>query len=305
MNDPLPPLVQPLLPPVVICFAGSDPTSGAGAQADTLTLSAIGCHPATVITVVTVQDTTGVSELHGMNPELVAHQAQSILEDLPVAAFKLGLLGGVDTIRMLGDLLEEYDDIPLIFDPVLASGAGDDFVNDEILEAIFEELIPQTTMLTPNVHEARRLVGFIDKVDPETLSMEHCAQRLIHYGCEYVLITGTHAPTSQVENALYQHDKGHLLTLSWTRLPATYHGSGCTLSSAIAGYIAHGIDVVPAVKLAQEFTWQSLKAGYRIGMGRPVPHRMYWRQEPLGEPLNVLKDRIEEESKLGVTYPGH
>lgn len=295
----------PLMPPVVLTFAGSDPTCGAGVQADIMTLAAIGCHPATVITVLTVQDTVGVAELHGMNPELIAHQAQTVLEDLPVAAFKLGLLGGVETIRLLGDLLEEYDDVPLIFDPVLASGAGDDFVNDEIMEAIFEEIIPQTTMLTPNIHEARRLVAFIDRVDAEHYTVAQCAERLIHHGCEYVLITGTHAPTHQVDNALFQHEKGHVLTLSWPRLPATFHGSGCTLASAIAGYIAHGIDVLPAVKLAQEFTWQSLNAGYRIGMGRPVPNRFYWRNEPLGEPLNVLKDRIEGETKLEESYPGH
>lgn len=295
----------PLLPPVVMSFAGSDPTCGAGLQADVLTLSAIGCHPTTVITALTVQDTQSVSQMHGLSPELVAAQARAILEDMPVAAFKLGLLGSAETVRLLGELLDEFDDVPLIFDPVLSSGAGDDFVSDEILEAMFEELIPQTTILTPNYHEAKRLVGFIDRVDADALTIDQCAERLLYHGCEFVLIKGTHAPTKSVDNALYEHEKGLILRQSWERLSANFHGSGCTLASAIAGYMAHGIDMVPSVKLAQAFTWQALKAGYRVGMGKPVPHRFYWRTEPLGEPFNALGEAIERETPLDEHYPGH
>lgn len=307
MIEPSPPPISPppILPPVVLSFSITDPTTGMGVFADCLTLAAIGCHPAGVVTAVTIQDTVGVSQIHGMSPELIAEQARNILEDLPVAALKLGLLGSAETVRLLGEMLEEYDDIPLVFDPILSSGAGDDFVSDEILEAFFEEIIPQTTVLTPNIHEARRLVSFIDRQEADTMTSAQLADRLLHHGCEYVLITGTHAPTNGVENILYQHEQGEILKLTWERLPHSFHGAGCTLSSAIAGYMAHGIDVVPAIKLAQEYVWQALRHGYRIGMGKPLPNRFFWRAEQMGEPLNTIKDKLAAESPLEASYPGH
>ena len=156
--------------------------------------------------------------------------------------------------------------MPLVLDPVLASGRGDELANEDIVAAMRELLIPQTTMITPNSLEARRMAMNEpdDKDDPD---LAECAKRIITLGCEYVLITGTHENTLQVVNTLYSED-GVASAESWPRLPGQYHGSGCTLASAIAATIANGLPMVEAVKDAQEYTWQTLRSGFRAGMGQ-------------------------------------
>jgi hydroxymethylpyrimidine/phosphomethylpyrimidine kinase len=268
------------IPPLVLVFAASDPTSGAGVQADLLTLSSMGCHPLTVITALTVQDTMGVEDVMPIEPDWVADQARCVLEDMPVAAFKLGVLGSVENIAAIAEVVSDYPDVPLILDPVLASGRGDEFANDELLIAMRELLFPQTTILTPNLIEARRLAmaGQDDDTEPDEAE---CARRLLALGCEYVLITGTHANTPQVVNTLYGRD-GVVRTDSWERLPGSYHGSGCTLASAVAATLANGLGISEAVKDAQEYTWQTLKNGFRPGMGQYIPDRLFWARD-MGE----------------------
>jgi hydroxymethylpyrimidine/phosphomethylpyrimidine kinase len=134
-------------------------------------------------------------------------------------------------------------------------------------------LLPQTTLLTPNAPEARRLAES-DEDDGEP-SIEVCAQRLIEMGAQYVLITGTHENTPQVINTLYGPE-GVLRHDQWERLPGSYHGSGCTLASAIAGCIAGGASVEDAVRDAQDYTWQTLKNGFHAGMGQLIPDRFFW-----------------------------
>jgi hydroxymethylpyrimidine/phosphomethylpyrimidine kinase len=161
----------------------------------------------------------------------------------------------------------------LIFDPVLASGRGDELSSEEIISAIREMLLPQTTLLTPNAPEARRLAeSDEDEGEP---SIDVCAQRLIEMGAQYVLITGTHENTPQVINTLYGPE-GALRHDRWERLPGSYHGSGCTLASAIAGCIAGGASVEDAVRDAQDYTWQTLKNGFHAGMGQLIPDRFFW-----------------------------
>ena len=140
----------PQTPPIVLTFAASDPTGGAGIQADLMTLSAMGCHALSVLTALTVQDTAGVDSVLAIDSEWVDNQARALLEDMPVAAFKIGLLGSVENIAAIADILSDYPDIPVVLDPVLASGRGDELANDEIIYAMRELLLPQTTVLTPN-----------------------------------------------------------------------------------------------------------------------------------------------------------
>ncbi|BCB25352.1 hydroxymethylpyrimidine/phosphomethylpyrimidine kinase [Sulfurimicrobium lacus] len=262
-------------PPIVLTFAAADPTGGAGLQADLLTLSSMGCHALTVITAVTVQDTVGVEDVHALDAELVAAQARAVLEDMPVAAFKIGMLGSVEIIAAIAEIVADYPDVPLILDPVLASGRGDELASEEMLEAMLDMLIPQTTIITPNSLEARRLAQYDSD---EELDLTGCARRLIEFGCEYVLVTGTHENTPQVVNVLHGQE-GVLRSDAWQRLPGSYHGSGCTLASALAASIAHGLDVTEAVREAQEYTWQTLKAGFRPGMGQYIPDRLFWARE--------------------------
>jgi hydroxymethylpyrimidine/phosphomethylpyrimidine kinase len=269
--------------PLVMTFAATDPSGGAGLQADLLTISSMGCHPLSVVTAITVQDTSGVDDVLPIDPEWVVDQARAMLEDVPVAAFKIGLLGSVENIAAIAEVLADYPDIPLVLDPVLASGRGDELANDEMLDAMRELLIPQTTIITPNSMEARRLALDEDNEEDDP-TLEECAKRILLMGCEYVLITGTHEQTPKVINTLYS-ERGVISSDSWARLPGIYHGSGCTLASAIAALMAQGVAVPEAVKEAQEYTWQTLNAGFRPGMGQHIPDRLFWaRGEEDDEP---------------------
>jgi hydroxymethylpyrimidine/phosphomethylpyrimidine kinase len=268
---------MPDLPPIVLVFAATDPSGGAGMQADIMTLSSMGCHPLSVVTAITIQDTMGVDGISPIDAEWVADQARCVLEDIPVAAFKLGLLGSVEQIAAIAEVVSDYPEVPLVLDPVLASGRGEELVNEEMVIALRELLVPQTTILTPNTLEARRLAAD-DSEEGETPDLAECARRLIASGCEYVLVTGTHENTPQVVNTLYGHN-GVVRSDAWQRLPGSYHGSGCTLASAIAATIANGLEISDAVKDAQEYTWQTLKAAFRPGMGQHIPDRLFWAHE--------------------------
>jgi hydroxymethylpyrimidine/phosphomethylpyrimidine kinase len=269
-------------------FSACDPTGGAGMQADLLTITSMGCHAATIVTGFTVQDTAGVEEFVPVDADHVDDQARTILEDMPIAAFKIGVMGDVETVATIAEIVSDYPDIPVILDPVLASGRGDVFADDETLLAIRELLIPQTTLLTPNSYEARRLAALEEPGDPDeagktVLSLEAAATKLIGWGIEFVLITGTHENTSEVVNVLYGEEGDRTVMIrsdSWKRLPGSYHGSGCTLASAIASLLASGVDLEDAVREGQEYTWQTLNAGFRPGMGQFIPDRFFWARRP-------------------------
>jgi hydroxymethylpyrimidine/phosphomethylpyrimidine kinase len=256
----------------VLTFAASDPTGGAGVQADLLTLASLGCHPLSVLTGLTVQNTVGVDRVLAIDAAWVADQARALLEDVPVSVFKFGMLGSVETIAAIAEIINDYPDIPLVFDPVLASGRGDPLAGDEMVDAMIELLLPRTTVLTPNSLEARRLA--LDE-DDDAPALSECARRLINAGAEYVLITGAHENSPQVINTLYGAH-GRICEDSWERLPGSYHGSGCTLASAIAANIANGLDIRDAVRDAQDYTWHALAAGFRPGKGQYIPDRFFW-----------------------------
>ena len=268
-----------LNPPVVLTFSATDPSGGAGLQGDLLTLSSMGCYVLSVVTAITVQDTAGVSDVMALDSEWINDQARAVLEDMPVAAFKIGLIGSVDNIAAIAEVVGDYPDIPLILDPVLRSGRGEELTDDEMISALEHMLIPQTTLLTPNSWEARRIAFGEDSDRP----LEECASRLLAMGSEYVLITGTHEQTPEVCNTLYGQS-GLVRQDCWQRLGNNYHGSGCTLASAITASIAHGLDLSEAVREGQEYTWSALKAGLRLGMGQLIPDRLFWAREEDGEP---------------------
>ena len=248
---------MPSAPPNVLAFAASDPTGGAGIQADVLTLAGLGCHPLTVLTALTVQDTHGVQRLQAVDAELVAEQARCLLAELPVAAFKLGVLGSAANAAVVADMLSARARVPVVLDPVLASGRGDALADGALLEALRARLAPLATVITPNSLEARALGG---------------VDALLALGCRYVLVTGTHADTPEVVNTL--HDaRGVVREDRWPRLPASYHGSGCTLASAIAARLALGDAVPEAVRAAQDYTWHTLKRGFKPGSGQYLPRR--------------------------------
>jgi hydroxymethylpyrimidine/phosphomethylpyrimidine kinase len=247
-------------PPLVLACAASDPTAGAGMQADILTIAALGCHPLSVLTAFTVQDTRGVEALQPVEAHWVEAQARRLFDELPVAAVKLGVAGTAANVRVLADILAGRG-LPVVVDPVLASGRGDPLASDEIVAALKRAMLPLATVATPNSIEAEKLGG---------------VRALLDAGCRYVLVTGTHLEAPEVVNTL--HDaRGVVREDRWPRLPGSYHGSGCTLASAIAALLALGREVPAAVREAQEFTWRSLAAGFRPGQGQFLPQRFFSR----------------------------
>ncbi len=254
--------------PVVMSFAGNDPTGGAGIMADIETLASMGCHCTPVITALTVQDTLDVSRYDAIEPELLIEQARAILEDMPVSCFKIGMIGSEEAAVAIHTILADYPGIPVVLDPILRAGGGTKMADENLVDAMVELLFPQTTVLTPNSQEARRLAHEADTLDA-------CAHELMDMGCEYVLITGTHESTPEVTNTLYGN-KRMLESFTWERLPESYHGSGCTLASAIAGMLGHGVDPFTAIHEAQEYAWEALRNGYRLGMGQHMPNRFFW-----------------------------
>jgi hydroxymethylpyrimidine/phosphomethylpyrimidine kinase len=280
-------------PPCVMTFAATDPTGGAGLQADMLTLASIGCHPISVVTGVTVQDTVGVEGVMALDADWINDQARTMLEDVEVAAFKLGLLGSVENIAVIAEIMADYPDVPLLIDPILTSGRGDDLTNEEMQAAMCELLFPQATLITPNSIEARRLAFYDEGDEIKYTSLEESAQRLLSMGAEYVLITGTHERSLDVVNTLYGTE-GLIKAYHWERLIGSYHGSGCTLTSAIAACMAHGLTIEEALQEAQEYTWQTLKNAFRPGMGQFIPDRFFWARDE----AEALETDVEKPSSI-------
>jgi hydroxymethylpyrimidine/phosphomethylpyrimidine kinase len=154
-------------------------------------------------------------------------------------------------------------------DPILAAGGGTPVANQALIQAIVEHLLPLTTVVTPNSEEARQLTTTDD--------LDNCGRQLLQSGCQYVLITGTHEHTRDVTHNLY-HQGRCIETLSWDRLPHHYHGSGCTLATSIAALLAHQLEPVTAIIEAQQYSWDSLDNGYKIGQGQHLPNRFFWMQ---------------------------
>ncbi len=251
---------------VTLAIGGHDPCGGAGIQADSETISALGGHAASAITCLTVQDTRNVQQLIPVDPQVVTAQAEAVLDDLPVRAIKIGLIGSTPVARALAELLKRHPGIPVVLDPVLAAGGGRALAGDTLQQLLLQELLPLTTLLTPNSMEARTLAGAHD--------LNHCAERLLQHGCAHLLITGAHEAGGEVTNRLYRPG-GAVDHWRWPRLPGEYHGSGCTLAAAIAALLARGAPLLEAAYQAQDFTWRSLAGAHRPGRGQALPHRFH------------------------------
>ena len=250
--------------PIVLCFSGHDPVGGAGIQADIEAITAQGAHAATVITALTVQDTINVQRIEPVTVDTLCEAANAVLKDLPIAAFKIGLLGSATIAQAVANIVRAHPGIPLVLDPVLAAGGGKDMSDDSLLEVIRNELLPLTTLLTPNSLEARRLGGKENLAD--------CAQQLLSAGCRHVLITGTHEQTDKVRNTLYSGNDQKVFESE--RLPGEYHGSGCTLAASLAARLALGEEAVSACHHALAYTEQCLRRARSPGHGQSLPIRL-------------------------------
>ncbi|HSH84148.1 MAG TPA: bifunctional hydroxymethylpyrimidine kinase/phosphomethylpyrimidine kinase [Guyparkeria sp.] len=253
--------------PVVLVIAGHDPSGGAGIQADIEAIISQGAHPTTVVTALTVQDTVKVSRFVPSDPQLVIDQSLAVLEDMPVAAIKIGMLGTVELVAAVASLLARYPDIPVVLDPVLVAAGGGSLAGDAVAAAIADQLFPRATVATPNAHESRALA-------PDARDRQERGTVLLALGADYVLLKGGDEPDEKVENWLFGVEPPRRFV--YERLVGQFHGSGCTLAAAIAGLLAQGSDPVNAVHEAMEYTQQTLIHAAAIGRGQRVPHRLFW-----------------------------
>ena len=243
-----------------------------------MSIASFRCHALSVVTALTVQDSAGIENTTVVDSDWLEDQARTILEDMPVRCFKIGTLGSIENVAVAAEIIADYPGIPLVLDPVLTSGHSDEFGDEEMVSAIYELLLPQTTLIAVNSREAHRLSAPPDEDEPDSiLPFDECARRLLETGCEYALLTGVHESTATTANELYTI-RGRVRRDEWDRLPGSFHGSGDTLSASIAACIARGLEVEEAVRQAQEYTWQTLAAAFRPGMGRCIPNRFFWTQ---------------------------
>ena len=254
--------------PVVLCFSGLDPTGGAGIQADIEAISAQGAHAASIVTALTVQDTQNVKSFQAISADVIIQQARAVLEDMPVAVVKIGMLGNIEIAQAVHSILKDYPDLPVVFDPVLAGGGGGKLAEESLVDAIKLMIMPLCYIVTPNTLEARKLAK-------ESDNNEAAAMALLDMGAQYVLLTGSHDKTDNVQHRLFSNNR-LIETFNYERLSHEYHGSGCTLTAAIAGLIAQDNEPVSAIHTALDYTFKTLKQAQHLGMGQLIPNRYYW-----------------------------
>ncbi len=252
-------------PPVVLIIAGNDPSGGAGIAADIQAVTTLGAHPAPVISALTVQDTVDARAVQLVDTKFIVAQAEAVLADLPVAAIKLGLLGSAEIGLAVAALLERHPTLPLVVDPVLYAAGGAALAEEALISVYLERLAPLATLMTPNALESRRLA-------PTALDPEARAHALLERGARAVLVKGGDEATAGVTNSLHLAD-GTVQRWEWPRLPGSFHGSGCTLASAIATRLAHGDALGAAVDAAQRATQRWLDASWQLGRGQRIPAR--------------------------------
>ena len=253
--------------PVALTIAGSDPSGGAGIQADLKTFHQFGVYGEAVITLLTVQNTRRVSRVECIDPELIRQQAVAVLEDIPPAAAKTGALGNAAIIEAVAKLWRGVS-IPLVVDPVMISKHGAALIAEEARAALVELLIPCATLVTPNLHEAGALAGFtVDSLD----SMKRAAEKILQFGCGAVLVKGGHLVGSATDVLLWA---GGFLVLEAERTDTVHtHGTGCTYSAAITALLASGVSLEDAVARAKKFIAAAIRTNPGLGGGSgPVNH---------------------------------
>jgi hydroxymethylpyrimidine/phosphomethylpyrimidine kinase len=251
--------------PAVLCLSGHDPGGGAGIQADIETVLSLGGHALSLITAHTVQDSNNVSRVQAADPALLREQAAALLADVKVHAVKIGLLGASEQAAFVAGLIDQVR-APVVLDPVLRAGGGAQLAPAALIDALKRELLPHVDVLTPNVAEARALV-------PEARDPDACGAALLALGARNVLVTGGDEPGEAVVNRWYRRD-GSKRAFSWPRLAGSFHGAGCTLASAIATLLAHGLPVGQALADAQAYVHATLQRSFAPGRGRNIPGRV-------------------------------
>ncbi|MBT8419357.1 MAG: bifunctional hydroxymethylpyrimidine kinase/phosphomethylpyrimidine kinase [Gammaproteobacteria bacterium] len=262
----------------VLTIAGSDSGGGAGIQADLKTISATGCYGMSAITALTAQNTVGVLEIYPVPASFVTRQISAVLTDIGADAVKIGMLYSVELIAAIASSLRTHDARNIVLDPVMTAQSGDGLFQGEAIDAIKKHLMPLTDIVTPNIPEAEILLGreFKDSAD-----MRRGAKQLAEYGSRNILIKGGHSAGNDSTDLLYLVAEDRFVTFPGERLETrNNHGTGCTLSSAIASFLAKGNGIEAAIEKAKAYITHAIRAGadYTIGQGHgPVHHFFqYW-----------------------------
>lgn len=257
---------------VALTIAGSDSSGGAGIQADLKTFTALGVYGASVLTALTAQNTRGVEAVLSVPGAFIDKQVDAVAGDLRIGAVKTGMLGDRDTVRTVAAALRRHALKPLVVDPVMVATSGDVLLAPDAIEAVRADLIPLAELITPNLHEAARLLD--TAVARDEAGMIAQARALRELGCNAVLLKGGHAEGDSATDILF--DGAEVIRLSKPRIvTSNTHGTGCTLSAAIAAFLIRGQDLEQAARSAKEFVWNALHAGAtaRIGHGSgPIDH---------------------------------
>ena len=264
--------------PLILTFGVSDPVGAIGIQADLASFAAMGCHGLSVVTSILIGDTTRVEDMQVIDADWVADQARVVLEDMPVAAFKVGTVGNIENVSVIAEIVSDYPDVPLILDPFASAMPDQGLDSEDILIAMRELLIPQTTLLILSSVELERLAEtWREPSTGDVMALD--AVRLMELGCEYLFVTGTPGDVHDVANTLF-NEEGVCRQDNWQRLSGSFLGAGTTLSATIAAMLANGLDVPEAVFEAQEFTHATIAHAQRLGMGKLIPDRYFWAREP-------------------------
>ena len=258
--------------PRVLTIAGSDSGGGAGIQADLKTMSALGCYGMTAITAITAQNTLGVTAIHGVPPAILKAQLQAVLDDIGVDAVKIGMLHSPEMVEVVAWAIDHYRIQNVVLDPVMVATSGDTLVGQDTVKVLVHELFGRALVVTPNLDEAALLLGHA--IESEA-ALDQAAQDLLALGARAALLKGGHLAGAQVVDVLARAGEP-LLRLKSQRIDSrNVHGTGCTLSSAIACFLALGIELPEAITQARAYILQAIAAGARVQTGHghgPLNH---------------------------------
>lgn len=256
----------------VLTIAGSDSGGGAGIQADLKTFSALGCFGTSAITAITVQNTLGVTGIHSVPPEIVTGQIRAVMDDIQPAAIKIGMIHTPELALAIAETLLSYPGVPVVLDPVMVATSGDRLIKSETIAIIKEKLFPLVTLVTPNLDEA----AILAEMPLHQLSdMQAAATRILSHGCNAVLVKGGHLAGSELFDVYRDRDGREHIVSSEHIATSNTHGTGCTLSSAIAAYLGRGEALVRAIDLASEYIHAAIVAGQYVQTGKghgPLNH---------------------------------
>lgn len=256
----------------VLSIAGSDSGGGAGIQADLKTFSALGCYGMTAISALTAQNTQGVTGIHGVPPEFLKAQLQAVIEDIGVDAVKIGMLHSPEIVKVVAWAIDHYQLERVVLDPVMVATSGDRLIAQETAEVLVCELFPRAAVVTPNLDEAALLLG---RAIVTAADLDQAARDLLALGAQAVLLKGGHLAGERVVDVLTQREGAEQRYEAGRIASRNVHGTGCTLSSAMASYLALGYGLPQAVELARAYILAAIAAGVTVQTGHghgPLNH---------------------------------